>query len=65
MTANAEIILEEKKDVLLVREAAIVYDRDRNASIEVPDPTAETGRRKVSRRTRHLERHPQRNWLPD
>jgi len=47
MTANAEIILEEKKGVLLVREAAIVYDRDRNAAVEVPDPTTESGRRKV------------------
>lgn len=47
MTANAEIILEEKKDVLLVREAAILYDKDRKASVEVPDSTSETGRRKV------------------
>jgi HlyD family secretion protein len=47
MTANAEIILEEKQGVLLVREAAIVYDKDRKASVEVPDSTAETGRRKV------------------
>ncbi len=47
MTANAEIILEEKHDVLLVREAAVVYDKDRNTFLEVPDPAAETGRRKV------------------
>lgn len=48
MTANAEIILEEKHDVLLVRESAIVYDRERNAKVEIPDPTAETGRREVA-----------------
>ena len=47
MTANAEIILEEKHDVLLVRQAAVVYDKDRNTFLEVPDPAAETGRRKV------------------
>jgi len=47
MTANAEIILEEKHDVLLVREAAVLYDQNRNAFVEVPDPAAETGRRKV------------------
>lgn len=48
MTANAEIILEEKQNVLLVREAAVVYDRERNASLEVPDPVSETGRRNVA-----------------
>jgi len=48
MSANAEIILEEKKNVLLVPEAAVVYDRDRNPSVEVPDPAAEKGRRKLA-----------------
>jgi len=48
MTANAEIILEEKKGVLLVPEVAVVYDKDRKASIEVPDPKADKGRRKVA-----------------
>ena len=47
MSANAEIILEEKKGVLLIPEAAVIYDKDRNASVEVPDPKAEKGRRKV------------------
>jgi len=47
MSANAEIILEEKKNVLLVPDSSIVYDRERNASVEVPDPTVEKGRRKV------------------
>jgi len=47
MSANAEIILEEKKGVLIVPEASIVYDKDRNASIEIPDAKAEKGRKKV------------------
>lgn len=47
MSANAEIILEEKHDVLLVPEAAVVYDKQRKASVEIPDPAAEKGRRKV------------------
>jgi HlyD family secretion protein len=48
MTANAEIILEEKKDVLLVPESAVVYDRDRNASLEMPDSSADDGKKKVA-----------------
>lgn len=48
MSANAEIILEEKLNVLLVPEAAVVYDKDRKASVEVPDAAAEKGRRKLA-----------------
>jgi len=48
MSANAEIILEEKKGVLMIPEAAVIYDKDRKASLEVPDPKAEKGRRKVA-----------------
>ena len=48
MSANAEIIQEEKKNVLLIPEAAVIYDKDRNTSLEVPDPKAENGRRKVA-----------------
>ena len=47
MTANAEILLEEHKQVLTVPEQAVLYDKDRNASVEVPDPKTKTGRRKV------------------
>ena len=47
MTANAEILLEEHKKVLTVPEQAVLYDKDRNASVEVPDPKTKTGRRKV------------------
>jgi len=47
MTANAEIILEERKNVLLVPEAAVLYDRNRQAFLEVPDPASPAGRRRV------------------
>jgi HlyD family secretion protein len=47
MTANAEILLEEHKQVLTVPEQAVLYDKDRNASVEIPDPKTKTGRRKV------------------
>lgn len=46
MTANAEIVLEEHKDVLLVAESAVVYDAQRNASIEFPSPTNPKGKEK-------------------
>ncbi|MCS7042829.1 MAG: efflux RND transporter periplasmic adaptor subunit [Bryobacteraceae bacterium] len=48
MSANAEIILEEKKNVLLVPEAAVIYDKDRRRSVEVPDPSQEKGRRRAA-----------------
>jgi HlyD family secretion protein len=48
MSANAEIILEEKPDVILVPEAAVIYDKSRNAKVEVPDATAEKGRKEVA-----------------
>jgi HlyD family secretion protein len=51
MTANAEIILEEKKGVVLIPETAVIYDKDRKTSVEVPDPKAEKGRRKVAVKT--------------
>jgi HlyD family secretion protein len=48
MTANAEIILQEKKDVLQVPEGALIYDKDKKASVEVPDAKGKDGKRKVS-----------------
>jgi HlyD family secretion protein len=47
MSANAEIILEEKHAVLLIPEAAVIYDKERNTSVETPDPKGEKGRRKL------------------
>lgn len=46
MTANAEIVLEEHKDVLLVPESAVIYDQQRNASVEFPSPTNPKGKEK-------------------
>jgi HlyD family secretion protein len=48
MSANAEVILEEKKNVLLVPEAAVIYDKQRKNSLEVPDATNEKGRRQIA-----------------
>ena len=47
MTANAEILLEEHKNVLMVPEGALIYDKDRKASIEIPAPGAPEGRKKI------------------
>jgi len=47
MTANAEIILEEHKNVLMIPEGAIIYDREKKASVEMPDPKAKDGKKKV------------------
>ena len=48
MTANAEIILEEHHDVLTVPEAAMIYDKDKKAYVEVVDPKAKEGKRKIA-----------------
>jgi HlyD family secretion protein len=48
MTANAEIILEEHKNALTVPEQAVIYDKDRNAFVEIPDSKQKNGRRKVA-----------------
>ncbi|HWR37670.1 MAG TPA: efflux RND transporter periplasmic adaptor subunit [Clostridia bacterium] len=48
MTANAEIILEEHKNVLMVPEGSIMYDRDKHASVEVPDAKGKEGKRKLA-----------------
>jgi HlyD family secretion protein len=48
MSANAEIILEEKHGVLMVPEAAVLYDKDRKPSLEIPDAKEKNGRRKLS-----------------
>nr|WP_231737810.1 efflux RND transporter periplasmic adaptor subunit [Terracidiphilus gabretensis] len=48
MTANAEILLDEHKGVLTVPESAVIYDNQRNASVEIPDKTQNEGKRKVA-----------------
>ncbi len=47
MTANAEVILEEHPHVLQIPEGAIIYDKDKKASVEVPDPKGKDGKRKI------------------
>ncbi len=47
MTANAEIILEEKQNVLQLPEAAVVYDKDRHTFVETPAPGSNTGKQKL------------------
>jgi HlyD family secretion protein len=46
MTANAEILLDEHKGVLLVPENAVTYDNMKNASVEIPDNSQKEGTRK-------------------
>ncbi len=48
MTANAEIILDEHKNVLQIPEGAILYDKDKKASVEVPDPKGKDGKDKIA-----------------
>ncbi len=47
MTANAEILLDEHKGVLTVPENAVVYDNQKNASVEIPDKKQKDGTRKI------------------
>jgi len=47
MTANAEILLDEHKGVLTVPENAVMYDNQKNASVEIPDKRQKDGQRKV------------------
>jgi HlyD family secretion protein len=47
MTANAEILLDEHKNVLQVPENAVTYDAQKNASVQVPDKSQKDGTRKV------------------
>jgi HlyD family secretion protein len=47
MTANAEILVEEHKNTLMVPEQALVYDVKKNASVNVRDAKAKDGVRSV------------------
>jgi HlyD family secretion protein len=48
MTANAEILLDEHKGVLNIPENAVMYDNQKNASVDIPDKSQKEGKRKVS-----------------
>lgn len=47
MTANAEIILNEKHNVLQIPEAAVIYDKDRRTFVETPLPGSRTGKKRL------------------
>lgn len=51
MSANAEIVLEEHTNALLIAEAALVRDRDGGTSVQQHDPSAKSGFRKVPVKT--------------
>ena len=51
MTANAQILLDEHKNVLTVPEQAVKFDKDRNATVEIPDQSQGTGKRFVPVKT--------------
>ncbi|HEY1648568.1 MAG TPA: efflux RND transporter periplasmic adaptor subunit [Terracidiphilus sp.] len=48
MTANAEILMDEHKNVLTVPENAVIYDAQKNASVQIPDKHEKDGARKVA-----------------
>ncbi|WP_446742128.1 efflux RND transporter periplasmic adaptor subunit [Silvibacterium acidisoli] len=48
MTANAEIVIKDDKNVLSVPTQALVYDAEKNASVFVPDAKQKDGQRKVA-----------------
>ena len=47
MSANSEIIIEEKRGILLIPENAVIYDRQGRTFAEVYDTSVETFRRRV------------------
>jgi HlyD family secretion protein len=51
MSANAEIVLEEHHDVLIIPESAMIYNEKRETFVEVPDLSTPTGRRQVPIKT--------------
>ncbi len=47
MTANAEILLNEHKNVLTVPENAVTYNNKKDAFVDIPDPKQKDGMRRV------------------
>jgi HlyD family secretion protein len=47
MTANAEIVLEERPGSLIVPEGGVVYDNEKHAFVDLVDPGSKSGRRRV------------------
>jgi HlyD family secretion protein len=48
MTANAEIVLEEHENALIVPESAVTYDAKKSAFVDIVTPGAKTGKKKVA-----------------
>jgi len=48
MTANAEIILDEHKGVLMIPEGAVIYDKDKKSFVEIPAPSQKDGKKKIA-----------------
>ena len=51
MSANAEVVLEERKGVLLLPEAAVVHDKEGGTSVQVRDKAAKPGYRSAPVKT--------------
>lgn len=47
MTANAEIVLEEHANALILPEAAVSYDAQKHAFVEIAAPGTKSGRKKI------------------
>lgn len=47
MSANAEIVLEEHQNALVVPESSIIYNEKRETFIEIPEVSMRTGRRQI------------------
>jgi HlyD family secretion protein len=47
MTANAEIVLEELANSLIIPEAAVTYDAQKQAFVDVAAPGTKTGRKRT------------------
>ena len=61
MSANAEIMLEEKKNVLMVPEASLIYDKDRKASVEIAGPEGREWPQKSCSQAGYFQRREDRN----
>ena len=58
MTANAEVILEERPNALIVPEAAVTYDDQKAAFVELADPGRRRRPPQGAGEARHRQRHP-------
>jgi HlyD family secretion protein len=47
MSANAQILLNQKDHVLILPESAVIYGKDQKTFVEVPDPRTEQGWKKI------------------